>query len=129
VSGSDDVCSTSEIVSVKSGVHYLSSAAFSSKDCADESHPLILQAKPGQKINISMIDFNWNPLQKDLQGCVQRYGYIIDAEQVTNICGKTNRMKQVMVSQGHSLQIVVDKNVLTQTEFLLQYEGMFLESY
>ena len=52
------MCQTSDYLKVASGGGYLSSDVTQSSGCGTTSCPWVLEALPGQHINISLLDFS-----------------------------------------------------------------------
>ena len=95
--------------------------------CGEESKPWILKAKEGQRINITFIDFNWkHTLYSDSTvRCPIQYGYILDitTNNIVNLCGGLVRERSLHLSEGSSLQVLINRDILNDVRFLIGYEG------
>ena len=112
---------------VTSKMKYLSSMTTLATGCGEESKPWILKAKEGQQINITFVDFYWeHSMLSDSQViCSVRYGYILDIanNNIVNLCGGLVRERRLHLSEGSSLQILINRDVLNGVRFLIGYEG------
>lgn len=94
--------------------------------CGQHNTPYIIQAKPGQHINITMVDFSWRFESKssNRKQCVS-YGYILDTnnDDVITICGNRERHSHVYTSVGHSVQALLEGSILQNNRFLIEYKG------
>ncbi len=52
------MCRTSDYLRVSSGAGYLSSGVTSRSGCGSASCPWVLEARPGQRVNVSLLDFS-----------------------------------------------------------------------
>ena len=110
--------------------------------CGSRSHPWLLEAQTGQKVNISLLDFSGHGQrsQLDTRGLVSddcspsyvQYGYIVDKTNKNNvsICSAADqqRHKHVYQSAGNVVEIVLQHQQLISDEnhlpnFLLAFEG------
>ena len=116
-----------ETVTISKQTGFISSQKSLETSCGFHGSPWILEAKPGQRINISLIDFGWsqNPTPT---GCNKKYGYIIDTktDDIINICGGLERERLLYVSDGHRVQLVLEIQANRDSRFLIKYEGMKL---
>ena len=114
-------------VKVTSRMKYLSSMTTLATGCGEESKPWILKAKEGQAINVTFIDFNWkHSMFSDSQvRCPIQYGYILDTanNNIVNLCGGLVRERRLHLSEGSTLQILINRDVLNNVRFLIGYEG------
>ena len=107
-----------------SGAVVLSRLATAS--CGTNTQPLILQARPGQNINVSLYDFS-----SDVTGsgppshCTHVYGQLKDLSnaQTVQLCSGSERHKHVMSSTGHTVQITLSQNRIDNVNAILKYEG------
>ena len=108
----------------------LSSEVTHKSGCGSEAAPWVIQGKPGQQINISLLDFYWDDQQKDDSACPVEYGYIVDGEtsDMATICGGSNRHKHLQISKGNMIQVVLKQEVVEEFRFLLQYSGITLNA-
>jgi len=111
--------------------------------CGSQSHPWLLEAQTGQKVNISLLDFSGHGrrTQLDTRGLVSdncspahvQYGYIVDKSNKNNvsICSTAaqQRHKHVYQSNGNMVEIVLSQEQTTNEDgdtpmnFLLAFEG------
>jgi len=118
-----------------------SGRSVSSSRCGSRSHPWLLEAQTGQKVNISLLDFSGHGQrsQLDTRGLVSddcspshvQYGYIVDKTNKNNIsiCSTDaqQRHKHIYQSAGNVVEIVVAHQVTedenARPNFLLAFEG------
>ena len=107
--------------------------------CGSRSHPWVLEAQTGQKVNISLLDFSGHgrETQLDTRGLASdycsparvQYGYIVDKTNKKNvsICSTSAEHKHVYQSQGNLIEIVfmLEKLMKNGNGFLLAVEGAF----
>ena len=119
-------CTKPYHVSALGKTQILSSDTTLNSDCGSEAAPWIIQAKPGQQINITLIDFYWGD-QKSKETCLVEYGYIIDGEtsDIATICGGSDRIKHLQVSKGSMIQVALRQETLVEHRFLLEYSGRY----
>ena len=112
---------------MKSGSLVISSLSARESQCATQNSPLIIQSNPGQKINITLIDYNWGGTGFDIQRkrCQQLYGHIVsyDTSDILEICGGSTRVKHVHTASSHMIQIAFDESALQHYTFLLKIQG------
>lgn len=122
-------CHIPEKVSVPRTAGFIASSESVKSECGLHESPWVLEAKPGQQIKISLLDFDWDNTTDMDENCKVNYGYILDLESddVINICGRGAREKVVFTSVGHEVQIVLNAENVQKYRFLLKYEGMFLK--
>ena len=118
-------CKSSENLETDSNIRYVSSLVSRNKSCGFHNSPWILKSKPGQQIEISLLDFSWTNTSGD-GNCFKSYGYILDVESddVINICGGTWREKHLYRSGSNSVQIVLDQVAVQGNYFLIAYKGI-----
>ena len=110
---------------------YLSSVISQQRSCGLHNTPWILQAKPGQQIAITLLDFSWTNINKtntnegNSDRCPNSYGYILDIESddVVSLCGGGVREKHLYLSTSHIVQVVLDSLALQKYSFLIAYKG------
>ncbi len=115
------------VVKVPPGSGSIASHITDQTGCGSVSSPWLLEASPGQRISVSLLDFGWDPSlpagQAPSSHC-SLYGYISERSINVNmtLCGGRSRQSQIYTSTSGSLQIqiVPRQNV----HFILQYEGM-----
>ena len=120
-------CSASVTVKAGSKFSFLSSETTKQLGCGGEDNPWLLTAKEGQKINISFIDFYWKlkSRNEDNFNCHDKYGYMVDEKtnDIVNLCGGLTRERNLYVSKGDRLQILIQRNILDDGNFLIGYKG------
>ena len=91
--------------------------------------PWVIQVAPGQRINITLLDFGVYGLKKGSPGgqsvYCNRYAQIRDLSQNTPICAGRVREKNVYVSKSNRVEITLlrpDRSQV-QPQFLLKYQG------
>ena len=112
-----------QVITIGQGEDILASSMSLNTRCGLHDTPWLLQAEPGQKINLTITDFAWK--NDTVRGCSQRYGYMLDTESddVINICGGIQRKRALYLSTGYSLQVVLDENAVKKYKFLIQFQG------
>ena len=97
-----------------------------------DSSVWILEAKPGQQIELTLIDFNWtSAVAGARRSCTHTYGYVIDAEsgEKRAICGGgRQRVRSLYTSEGaqaHRVQLVLSQPPPDRPayNFLIHYTG------
>lgn len=119
-------CSNSYTYVLSRHPKIISSHTLKSAECGNPEKPLTLEAKPGQKINISLYDFNWKQDNRYYRKCPHSYGYVIDTKttDVSDICGGGHeRIKQLFMSEGNVVQIVFKEEMLKDMNFLIEFNG------
>ncbi len=136
-------CQSSNFLSLVSGAGYLSSQVASQWGCGSKDCPWVLQALPGQRINITLYDFSiaarntsHNIRHKPgfPQYC-QEYAVIKDIQDKDNavptsarsaiVCGGEQRVKVAYVSTSHKVQVnlVTRKPGRNLEYFMFKFEG------
>ncbi len=93
--------------------------------------PWVLQAKRGQRLNITLIDFGlakrYHQQDAKISSLIcQRYANIKEPQsRSSTLCGGEQRMRNVYVSDGNTveIEIIPAKNSKSSAAFLLKYEG------
>lgn len=118
-------CRSPEKISVSKHPTFLMSTLSMETSCGLHGSPWIIEALPGQHIDIHIIDFSWKNGSFELNSCPVNYGYILDMESddVISICGGSQRRKSLYYSIGHTVQIILERNVLDSSTFMLQFLG------
>jgi len=107
--------------------------------CGSRSHPWLLEAQTGQKVNISLLDFSGHGqrtqldtrrlVSDDCSPAYVQYGYIVDKSNKNNvsICSTAaqRRQKHVYQSNENMVEIVLGKLMTNDSSFLLAVEGSF----
>ena len=117
-------CRSQETIKAASTSKLLSSVVSLETKCGLHNTPWLIEAKEGQHIEIALTDFSWRNETSDFMKCTYKYGYMLDTQHddVINLCGGGKRQRDVYVSKGHSLQIILDENVLSLHRFLIGYK-------
>ena len=124
-------------VSVTSNPLHISSSSSSSQlVCGTKTQPWILEAAIGQRISVSLLDFNVAILSERSRDerrepaddvCLS-YGFIVDksARKNISICGRTPQREQVLyLSKTNTLEVVLSTlQVEDKYNFLLRLEGL-----
>ena len=119
-------CSNSYTQSVTRHTKTISSHTLKEAKCGSHEKPLTLEAKPGQTVNITLYDFNQKQETIYYRKCPHSYGYVIDAKtaEVSEICGGGHaRIMQLFMSEGNVVQIVFQEDMLTDRNFLIEFNG------
>ena len=121
---SDDICTHDDYVSLPKPEGYLSAKQAKETGAGSLACPWQLAAQQGQRINISIIDFN--PIT-DVTNCVP-IAFITDIKSRENrtVCKPNERSQHVFSSKGNSVQIQIitsTTGTLNAEEFLLHYRG------
>lgn len=99
--------------------------------CGREFHPWIVESPVGQRISVTLIDFNGKVTDDVNRHLCNSYGTIVDREGKRNvsICGgKGQRQHKEYMSTGNILEIYFysfdfKERASTDRHFLLQLEG------
>ena len=107
------------------GSGYLSSTVSVDTNCGTSEAPWLLEALPGQRINLTMTDFGWGLSHSLLNRCPTQYGHLLDYnhDDFIDICGGTSRVKQLLLSDSHQVQVILDPGVIQNSRFIIKYEG------
>ena len=97
-----------------------------SGSCGTYHSPLVIEAKPGQTINISNMDFAHRD-GGSASSCSMKYGQVTDTSnrRRESMCHSSNRNNQLMLSNGNRVEIALHKNEISGF-VLLQFEGKYL---
>ena len=107
---------------------FLASQSTDETGCGSPRVPWIIKAKPGQVIEVTMMDFGVAS-NKHLNGhdCPVLYGYIVDKAADVNktICGSDERQQHVYTSRSNVIQIVIlpTHSRRGDSRFLLHYQS------
>ena len=132
-------CSNGTILRAETPGGYLGSITVEENNCGSSSCPWILQALPGQKLNITLIDFamssgsgrdpNTGTGHLSIPEICYKYAVIRERgkKKDTTICGGQEREKFVYQSDSNSVHIEVagGRRGGNFGYFLLQYEGSY----
>jgi len=145
-------CRSSKLIKLLSPVGYLSniasssssSSSYSAAECIDGGPEWLIEASPGQRINLTLWDFAQRS-QRDaaarLSGCI-KYATVteissVDSEEEKIVCGSqrgtADRRRHVYTSLGNAvrirLHVIAKEDSATESSstprFLLHYEGSF----
>ena len=114
-------------VMLNSGTTTFSSMSSKESSCGTANRPLTIEARAGQKINITLQDFSRDSGDFNIQkiNCQRLYGHLVsyDSSDILDICGGTSRQSTVHVSTSHKMQIAFDEAALERFSFLIKVEG------
>ena len=129
-------CGNGTILRAEAPGGYLASITVEENSCGATTCPWILQALPGQKLNITLIDFAISS-KRDLSKSNSHFGipeicykYALIKERSkqkdTTVCGGQERKKWVYLSDSNSVHIEVagGRRGGNFGYFLLRYEGL-----
>ena len=121
----NNACNDKNGLILHSTTGYLSNSLSSEKGWGSLQCPWLITAQQGQKVDISIIDFN--PNQK--QTC-QKVGYVFDVDLKRNItmCKPNERNGYVHTSSGKSVKIQIYSHIMESDSFLIHYKGKFTKS-
>ena len=87
--------------------------------------PWILEAKDGQKINLTMTNFNWQKEDIAEEDCPLQLGYIFDvnSENIVNVCAGNSRLTHLYTTTGSQLHLLLDKAAMQDSHFMIRFEG------
>lgn len=115
---------------------HLSSFFQSELSCGRRSQPWIMEAQPGQRIKVSMIDFNGivrhgsddaSAEVHNFRSCRSSYGYIEDRDVNENvsICGDRKERETVLyTSKGNEIRLILTQEIEQYYNFLIQFQGI-----
>ncbi len=131
------MCRGSDFIRLSEPQGYISSAVTEDLQLGSSMCPWMIQAQPGQKIIITLLDFAlWVPNRKttarhppETSGICHIYANIKErtmAGSVT-VCGGDQRERTIYTSETDSVQIEVANMKLSKNVayFLFKYEGMY----
>ena len=104
----------------------ISSQSADTKGCGSSNSPWIISAKPGQTINISIVDFSAESTKSNMVTCPAVYGYIRERALGINhtICGGRHREGALYTSKTNTVEIqILSRNTRGDRNFLLKYSG------
>jgi hypothetical protein len=125
------------------GVISLSSSQSSAEQlCGTRTRPWVFEARAGQRINVSLIDFTSSAADKQearqssrASTCQDEYGYIVDkqASAVNNrvnrsICGHAglSQLKNVFLSTSNAIELVMTSVGDKEFFYLIRVEGKWI---
>ena len=136
---SNDHCEFNTEVNITRQHGFISSTTmYDTPSCGGSTHPWIILAKPGQRVNLTLYDFSadltYGALDKEgvkagggesteVEVC-HEYGFVEDPEggQTQPICGGTRRVSQVYISHGHLVKVWLT-NSRDLKYFIIEYTG------
>ena len=124
------LCETSSYVKLVSTEGYLASITTDETGCGSASTPWIIQAEPGQRINVSLVDFTRFNVgvelghRSEIHGC-RRYAGIRERAVRTNltVCAGDQRERHLYLSRSNSLEIAILKMSSEPYNFLIKYQS------
>ena len=125
---SNQYCTSPVTVDVSSSSVTLASYLTQKTGCGTHRAPWRVEAEPGQRINITMLDFGWKSegfhSTLGTHKC-SAYGYILEPSLSTNrtICGGTLRERHAYLSSSSSVDIVLTTPEQDAVNFLLNIES------
>ncbi|ELT99578.1 hypothetical protein CAPTEDRAFT_201733 [Capitella teleta] len=124
VTNVNPICQANQVMRATHSEQYISSDDISKSYCARIGRRLEVQAKPGQQINITLIDFMWGSSRS---GC-NAYGHITDQQtgRQTTICGGQTRKNNLMLSISSTVFISTDR-LDDNVRFLLKIQALGCE--
>lgn len=92
--------------------------------------PWVITLQPGQRINVTLYDFNMPTRHNHDAGLCHQYALITERQSATRnmrLCGGDQRIRNVFVSRGNTIEVRIIKRGEEQEQyFLLHYEGQYL---
>ena len=131
------MCQSSDFLKLTEPSGVISSIITATSECGSSNCPWVLQGQPGQRFNISLVDFshlNIRPREKGKPHSVcHRYATVQEEEatkDITACTGDAARERSVHVSETNSLRIHLysstpDSNV----HYLLRYSGQYYKYF
>ena len=113
---------------------YLSSAVALRTECGFHTAPWVLQAKPGQQIQISFVEFNtseahYNSAAASSLDCKER-AFLMDmpAGRKIKICPRPTRVSDVYTSVNNTLEVTIPRRSVIDdnNHFLIHYQCKFI---
>lgn len=102
------------------------------RTCGTKSHPWIVEAPVGQKINVSLLNFSASAYDKkewNSKHPCSDYGVIVDKTSKRNITicvAKTHKEKVIYLSKGNALDIYLDTSDIADVrKFILKLHGQY----
>ena len=108
----------------KSGV--LPSILSRERPCGSDVMPWTVQVSPGQRINVTLLDFG-PPFDKNSQSTIcYKYGHVreVETETTVDICAGAQRQTHIYTSLANKVRITMNNNLSRGREsFVLLYQG------
>ena len=121
------LCETNNYLKPESTSGYISSFVAKDTGCGSPNTPWIIQVEPGQRINLTLWDFD---VQKDtvpiLYVCHHRYATVSERalNRSMSICGGIARETHVYLSMLNSLEVSL-LTTLNDGQFLIFFESKY----
>ena len=126
--------SPSEGVTLTEPEGYLSNRITDETQCGSTEFPWIIKASPGQKVNITMLDFSSNHTSVEnllnsrrIPRICKVYATIREttAMRSTTVCGSQGRERNIYTSSKNEVEVRILGNSAgnKKTQFLLYYQG------
>ena len=121
-------CSSSSPNILGDGHHVISNHVTDETGCGSARSPWVVEARPGQTIEISLVDFKALSRAKSqsLLMCSDVYGFVVEKTLNINqtICGDKQRDSVVYRSKTNNVEIYIKEN--SGSNFLMKYTGNYL---
>ena len=120
-------CSGSRPTQLNAQEGMISSQSADTKGCGSSNSPWIISAKPGQTINISIVDFSAESTKSNMVTCPAVYGYIRERALGINhtICGGRHREGALYTSKTNTVEIhISSRNTRGDKHFVIKYIGI-----
>ena len=125
-------CRGSRHVTISDSGGYIASETTRETWCGTPENPWLIEALPGQRVNISLVDFG-NRLSKlpeynlDYQSIEVCEKYATILEQIPHkektVCGGKARHEHIYLSNGNSVEIQIETRKYDPNYFLFKYES------
>ena len=131
VSAQPRTCKISRQVKVTSPSGYIASVVTEESGCGAENVPWVIEAKPGQRINLTLYDFsrvdqNGAAITRPSRGCVM-YAYVRDetSQERHSLCAGGERERHVFTSLSNQVNVHLVKSHFPEGKrnFMIYYEG------
>ena len=119
-------CSGNRPNAVSNTNRYISSSMLDSKGCGSSRSPWIISAKPGQNIQLDLIDFEADSPSTSFMSCSSVYGFVLEKSLGINytVCGGQHRERILYTSKTNSIEVHLSpKERRKGANFLIHYEG------
>ena len=128
-------CKGEKLIISDSHSGYLSNAIAASQGFGTKSCPWVLEAQPGQKLRLSVLDFAlWSPdgstagsRAPEQSGVCHIYAHVREAQAFSSVtvCGGERREKEIYLAESHLLEVELPASTGKEPTgyFLLKYEG------
>lgn len=95
------------------------------ENCGFENTPLTLEAEPGQVLNISLYDLTGSASEGPHSQCGVNYGRVLDVSNsaIADVCSGRGRAKQLMTTNGNTMQIILSQDSFENNQLMLEIEG------